>query len=73
MNETGCTHGWDWRKYGSCPMCADASQARTDAVIPLIDEILENEWRHLIKPFLHKRLSLYVKEIEVLRKQESGR
>lgn len=23
-----CKHGWDWRRYDSCPMCADENSAR---------------------------------------------
>jgi len=30
-----CRHGWDWRIYGSCPMCGGDSRARFTRTGPL--------------------------------------
>jgi hypothetical protein len=35
-----------------------------DRVRPMLSKILDREWDRLLKPFLLKRLSLYLKEIE---------
>lgn len=35
-----CTHGWDWRKHGTCPMC--------EIVVALVEEqaLDEGLWFH---------------------------
>ena len=37
-----CKHGWDWRKYESCPLCADAnSKPLGDVATRTIDGLLD--------------------------------
>lgn len=49
--ETGCTHIWDWRKYGSCPMCADRSSAAKTDQLDALPESVRSAFRDMEKAF----------------------
>lgn len=45
-------------------------KTKVDEVMPIVGELLDREWKSLLKPFLMKRISLYLKEIEKIQKEE---
>lgn len=56
MAEAGCTHGWDWRKYGSCPMCADATKTLEDLRASIKSyPIQPPSWLDAIDAAIHER------------------
>ncbi len=44
--------------------------SKIEKVMPIVQDILDREWKRILRPVLMKRLGLYLKEIEAAEKDQ---